>query len=201
MAKLNRQDTETRIRALTEANDYARAAELTLELYGNELLGFMMGTLQDRNAVEDVFQNLNLEMWRALPRFEWRSSLRTWLYTLARGVVSKHLRDPYRKRSNPLPTEDEDNLPMRIARTATRTWRRTETKDRLWSICQQLPTEDRELLMLRIGRKMAWSDIATIISDEENELDASAKRRQSARLRKRYERLKEQLRGQMLDNT
>lgn len=199
MAKLNRQETEARIHQLTEAEDFASAAELTLQLYGDELLGYLMGTLQDRTAVEDVFQNLNLEMWRALPRFEWRSSLRTWIYMIARGVLSKHLRDPYRRRGAPLLTADEAALPMRLARTATRTWRKTESKDRLWTICEQLPTEDRELLMLRIGRKMNWKDIAAIFTDDE--ADKAELRRTSARLRKRYERLKDQLRDQMLGDT
>jgi RNA polymerase sigma-70 factor, ECF subfamily len=40
----------------------------------------MLGSLQD---AEDALQEALLRAWRALPRFEGRSSLRSWLYTIA----------------------------------------------------------------------------------------------------------------------
>lgn len=189
---------EQYIREYTETQDYGKAVELTLELYGSELLGFFMGSIQDQDAVEDIFQIFCLEIWRGLPRFEWRSSLRTWLYSIARVLIVKHMRDPYRRRSESLSTASEENIPMRQARTMTQTWRKTSTKNRLWELCAELPPTDRQLLLLRIGRQMAWLDIAAIL--HEGESDESDLKRASARLRKRFERLKNQLREQMGDD-
>jgi RNA polymerase sigma-70 factor, ECF subfamily len=40
----------------------------------------MLGSLQD---AEDALQETLLNAWRALPRFEGRSSLKSWLYRIA----------------------------------------------------------------------------------------------------------------------
>src|SRR3954471_22718315 len=50
----------------------------------------MLGSLHD---AEDAFQDAQLRSWRALKRFEGRSSLRSWLYTICTNtcldVISK----------------------------------------------------------------------------------------------------------------
>ena len=49
----------------------------------------MLGSLHD---ADDALQDALLRAWRALPRFEGRSSLRTWLYTIATNVCLEAIR-------------------------------------------------------------------------------------------------------------
>jgi RNA polymerase sigma-70 factor (ECF subfamily) len=57
-----------------------------------------------------------------------------------------------------------------------------------------LSPEDRELLVLRVDRGLAWNDLARVLSEEDGELDGPAITREAARLRKRFQVLKDRLR-------
>jgi RNA polymerase sigma-70 factor (ECF subfamily) len=74
----------------------ARDGEALRELhasYGRTVLGFLIRTLRDRAAAEDVFQQVFLELWQRGPTYDpGRGSLLTWIMTIARSRAIDHLR-------------------------------------------------------------------------------------------------------------
>ena len=65
--------------------------------YRRELLAHcyrMLGSLTD---AEDMLQETLLSAWRGLPRFEGRSSLRSWLYRIATNTCLNAIRSTARK--------------------------------------------------------------------------------------------------------
>jgi RNA polymerase sigma-70 factor, ECF subfamily len=182
---------ETEVRAACDAGDHARAATLALRGYGPEIYGFL-AALHHGDDADDVFAMFSSNLWRGLPGFQWACSLRTWAYTIARNTSNRYRRGERRARANvPL---DEASAVERLAaeiRTATHSYLRTDYKDRFAALRASLPAEDQELLILRVDRKLAWNDLAIALSDEE--LGPADLRREAARLRKRFQSLKDRL--------
>ena len=56
----------------------------------------------DRDGVEDLAQETFLRVFRALPYFDARARLSTWIYTIAHRVAIDHLRKAGRWREGPL---------------------------------------------------------------------------------------------------
>jgi RNA polymerase sigma-70 factor (ECF subfamily) len=61
-------------------------------LHGAELYRFALSRLSDDAAAQDVVQETIVRAWRSAARFDPATgSLRTWLFAIARNVVSDHL--------------------------------------------------------------------------------------------------------------
>ena len=182
---------EGEVRELCAAGDHDRAAAAALRGYGPELYGFIASLHHDEADAADVFSDLSLRLWRGLPRFAWQSSLRTWAYTIARNA-SLSFREKGR-RDIALDDASEVGRLVQEIRTATRSYLRTDNKNRFAAIRASLPVEDQELLVLRIDRGLEWKELAQALAGEDSPLDEETLRRESARLRKRFQALKERL--------
>ena len=77
-------------------------------------------------------------------------------------------------------------------RSQTQPWLRTNVKDRWRALRESLDEDDRSLLLLRVDRKLEWKDIARVMLGDES--DEAALLRETERLKKRFQLLKEDLR-------
>jgi RNA polymerase sigma-70 factor (TIGR02960 family) len=82
--------------ARAQRGDEAAFAELT-EPYRRELQLHCYRILGSLHDAEDLLQETMLAAWRGLERFEGRSSLRAWLYTIATNRCLNALRDGARR--------------------------------------------------------------------------------------------------------
>src|SRR5436190_24240222 len=82
--------------ARAQRGDEAAFAELT-EPYRRELQLHCYRILGSLHDAEDLLQETMLAAWRGLERFEGRSSLRAWLYTIAPNRCLNAQRDGSRR--------------------------------------------------------------------------------------------------------
>lgn len=163
--------------------------------YGSELFGFLMTLHRDETEAAETFSDFAEAMLRNLPRFRWGSSARTWAYAIARNLARKRWRDDARRRRRmaDVGASGLDALAQRV-RTETLSFLRTEKRTRLQVLRDSLSEEDRMILLLRVERGLTWPDIARVLAGD-SELDDAAMSREAARVRKRYQLVKDRLRA------
>jgi RNA polymerase sigma-70 factor, ECF subfamily len=194
----DRAAVEARTRAATDAERWADAATAAITGYGEEILGYLVAMTRNETDAADAFSLFAEDLWKGLRKFRWECTLRTWAYGLARHALARVRRDPHRRRAVAL---DDDALDALVAtlRSRTATFLRTETRDKIAKLRATLEPDDQTLLILRINRGLGWRDIARVLSPDGDAATPAALDKLSAALRKRFERLKADLKARARD--
>jgi len=119
--------------------------------------------------------------------------MRTWFYTLARHAAARQRHAPGRRAGANVPLSGVSDLVARI-RTETAPYLRSDFRDRFAAIRDSLDPDDQWLLVLRVTRKMSWRDIARVLGPETADASEAVIARETARLRKRYQKVKQVIR-------
>lgn len=183
---------DVEVEALLREGQPDKAATRLIETYGSEVYGFVVHLMGNETAASDVFSQIAEDLWQGLPKFQFRSSLRTWLYVLARNAAARYRRSPWNKADRRGGDSRIESL-VAVARSRTQPWQRTEIKDRFAALRETLDPDDRILLTLRIDRDLAWEEVARVMLDDEN-ADPAVLARETDRVRKRFSLLKQELR-------
>lgn len=193
---------EFRIRQAFNNGNFKLAATLTLEAYGPELMGFLAACHLRVTEAEEVFSLFTEDFWLGLSRFKWQCSMRTWVYTLARNADRRYRRSPHTRAGRHVSLNDVPEVLEAIekVRTGTATFLQTGFRNEIQDLRAQLTLEQQELLILRLDRGLSWRDIALILQDGKEPGDATALKQHTQTLRKRFGRIKEQLRRHALES-
>lgn len=142
---------ERRLAAALRSRD-ERALRMVHDQYGTAVFGYLMHTLRDHAAAEDVFQLVLTEIWRRGAEYDpARASLITWILTITRSRAIDELR---RRRPEPF---DPITLPEHAVDAP-----QDDVLDR-WRtshLLSQLPVEERQLLELRFYHELSQREIA-----------------------------------------
>ena len=191
-----RDELERTLRKRLSDGDRDGAATMVIESYGPEIYSFLVAVHRSEPDADDVFALFAEAFWQALPTFAGNSTFRTFAYAIARRLSYRYRRDSARKkkRLDALESSTMSRLVQEV-RTRTAVFLRTETRSRLVELRATLPQEDQELLMLRVDRELTWDALADVLrGDDETPLSPEARKKEAARLRKRFQLIKDRLR-------
>lgn len=131
------------------------AVEKLYAEFGGTVFGYLLRTLRDRGAAEDVQQQVFLEVWKRGPTYDpARAGLLTWIMQIARSRAI----DFQRKRI-PDPVDIDESSPT----DSTTADEFTDAMHDQWHIAhllKQLPSEESELLKARFYGGKSQSEIA-----------------------------------------
>jgi RNA polymerase sigma-70 factor (ECF subfamily) len=184
---------EAEILALIRASDARGATSELLKLYGAEVYGYTRSLLKDDDAADEAFAQASENVLLGISAFRGECSVRTWFYVIARHSALQELKRGARRRAERISLWEE-NLAAPV-RTATLGYRSTQIKDRVAELRASLSAEERELLVLRVDRKLSWDEIALVCAEQDAPaIEGSDLKKAAARHRKQFERVKEKLR-------
>jgi RNA polymerase sigma-70 factor (ECF subfamily) len=145
---------ERRLASRLQAGDPGAVADL-YDRFGAATFGFLLGMLGDREAAEDVQQQVFTEVWRSGSRYDpSRAGLLTWVLTIARSRAIDHLR-----KRVPEPRDPRGMVALAEGSTEAEAdvlldrWR-------VAGLLARLPDDERALLRMRFFEELSQSEIA-----------------------------------------
>jgi RNA polymerase sigma-70 factor (ECF subfamily) len=184
-------EVEAATRARCDAGDVDGAMRLALQGYGEEVFSFLVVRMRNEDDANDVFSQACEDLLHTLRTFQWRCSLRTWFYRVARSAATRYQRSPMNRSDRRVALSNVSELVDQV-RSRTVAHLRSEVKDRMRALREQLDADEQQLLLLRVDRDLSWNEIAEIV--EEDADDDAQIARAAARLRQQFQKLKDRLR-------
>lgn len=147
---------------LSDGN-YRRALETLVQTYQHAVVGFCHNMLGEAAQAEEVAQEVFLDAYKAMPHFRQRSSVRTWLFAIARKKCLQTLRNRERRRRiardqqvyiaaqahrepSSLPGDDPEDAARRVRQGL-----------------DQLSHEERSFLIMRYDIELSIADMAQLL--------------------------------------
>jgi RNA polymerase sigma-70 factor (ECF subfamily) len=141
-----------------------QAFEELVKKYQPKVFSMALSFARNREAADDLAQEIFLKAYLALPRFHGKSEFGTWLYRISMN----HIKDFLRKkgRAKEVPLDDVCELAFSDREQAERAEREKETEARrllVQRLVEGLPEKYRIILTLRDIQGMAYEEISRIL--------------------------------------
>jgi RNA polymerase sigma-70 factor (ECF subfamily) len=164
-------EIDGRVRDLVRAERRDEAIALVLPTFRRKVFGLAYSYLHNREAAEDVAQDVFIKIWRALPSFDGRASLSTWIYAITRNASLSALRA---RKSQP--TLEQGGLAeswdtMQVQPGASDASPESEPEGAvladqavLLRMIDQLPEKQRQVVLLFYMQEQSHEEVATMLA-------------------------------------
>ena len=156
MTTQNRLDFEKRLIAGVATGNKAAMKEI-YSSYTPALHGFVRLYLADPHDVADIIHDTMLEIWRKADRFEGRSSLKTWIFSIAKNKSIDRNR-----KSSRIDYTDENTDIEDVTLTAVDVLAISQEANTVREAVAQLKPEHRRAIHLSFFEDLTYKEIAEI---------------------------------------
>ena len=134
---------------------------------------------------QDLIQEILLQLWRSIPRFEGKAKTSTWVYRVAMNTALAWRRKEFHRRVPQVPLLDVEAVE---AETDALARERRELVESLYAAIRQLPRIDACIVMMSLDG-LSYREMAEVLGISENHVGVKLNRakEQLARLLKEVE--------------
>jgi RNA polymerase sigma-70 factor (ECF subfamily) len=123
---------------------------------------------------QDLIQDILLQLWCSLPRFEGKAKVSTWIYRVALNTALAWRRKETKRRAPQIPLIEVEELPGTEEGNAHRL-DREEVVARLYGAIHQLPKVDAALVLLYLD-DLSYREMAEVLGISENHVGVKLNR-------------------------
>lgn len=138
-----------------------RAATAIVERHATAIARFV-STLGERE-IDEVVQDTFVRAFSSFDSFRGESSLRTWLFTIARRLVLDRRRAQRRRPA----TESVEDVELASGFTALDSIVAEEAEGQVREVVERLSPTQREVFTLRVGEGLSYKEIAEVVGTTE----------------------------------
>ena len=145
------------VEQLVRARKYDQALEQILQNYQGKVFRMAVVILRDAGRAEEVTQDIFLKLWRALPAYDGRAAVSTWLYAIARNSCLSAVRAEGYRRTSALDEVTEpgasSSTPLQLS---------------VGQCVERLPELQRQVITLFYLQDRSVSEVAAMLDLPEN---------------------------------
>lgn len=143
--------------------------EALVHRYEQSLYSYLIRLVGDREAANDLFQDVFFKVIKTLPRYKEQNKFSNWLFSIAHNVGIDYLRK--RKRIATVELNDSIEIDESVFDTAFDAdnqsaeilFQRKENQQLLASAIEKLSVEQRDVILLREYSDMSFKEIAELL--------------------------------------
>jgi RNA polymerase sigma-70 factor (ECF subfamily) len=145
------------IEQLLAEGRHARAFDRLVPVFRDRVFRLSYSILKDRAAAEDAAQETFVRVWKALPGFDGRAALGTWIYAITRNTCLMELR----KRKPTVSFDDPDSDEAHHAAAAVSVGPAADPeRDNLLRLLETLPRNQQEAVRLFYLEERSYDAVA-----------------------------------------
>jgi RNA polymerase sigma-70 factor (ECF subfamily) len=167
-------DPDSDVVGLVANGDMTGALRRLMERHGTPVYRYCRDALRDATLADDVQQQVFIEAYRDLPKFTGRSTLRTWLFAIARHRVLDAVKSRNRVQAHMEP-EDATSVPDPRPSPGEQLDDQ-RLLDALVECLDNLHGDVRNVLLLRFQQGFTFEELAEIFGEKPGTLQAKVTR-------------------------